>query len=406
MSLIWMEGFDYYQPGTIPSLNWQGNPSGFSVQPSSARNGAAGLFTANNTGNYLQRSIGSNNGNTMVWGFAVKTPSSYAAISSVGPGFWDGATLQVDVRMDATGKLNLTRNGTILATSTLTVSNNAWHYIELKVKINSIGGLAEVKVDGVVYATFSGNTRTSANNYANLVRLYEINYFISQSFDDLYLLDSTGTLATDYLGDSIVSQTYAIANGGTNNWSNAWAAWAASTVQQVGNQVKDSNGNVQEVTAVTGDAKTGTIAPTWATTGGTTTPDNHVTWTVRGAGANPGAANWMAVSELYYDGDNSYVVDSTPGDIDLYQFGTITSPGGSPNGVQVTAIADKDDAGTRSIRLLAKSGATTVDNGADLPLTQNTYAAYQNVFQTDPNTGAQWTAAGINAARFGVKEIA
>jgi hypothetical protein len=56
--------------------------------------------------------------------------------------------------------------------------------------------------------------------------------------------------------------------------------WAASTVETVGNIIVDANGNFQQATSVSSDAKTGTVAPTWATTYGTHTIDNHVTWTL------------------------------------------------------------------------------------------------------------------------------
>jgi hypothetical protein len=61
--------------------------------------------------------------------------------------------------------------------------------------------------------------------------------------------------------------------------SNA-AIWTASTAEVAGNLIQDSNGNIQQVATVTGDALTGGSAPTWATALNTTTTDNHVTWTL------------------------------------------------------------------------------------------------------------------------------
>jgi hypothetical protein len=172
----------------------------------------------------------------------------------------------------------------------------------------------------------------------------------------------------------------------------------------VGQQIKDSNGNVQEVQSVASDAKTGTLAPTWATTGGNTTTDNHVTWVCRGTGANPGAANWMAVSEIPADDNNSYVTDATVNDQDRYVYPAIA--GSQVLGVAVTMRAEKDDAGTRTIRAVTKSSATIADNGVDFPLTQNSYQYFQGYFDTDPATGVAWTVSGVNAAEFGVKTIA
>lgn len=68
----------------------------------------------------------------------------------------------------------------------------------------------------------------------------------------------------------------------------ASASWAdttkykAPTATAVGSLIVDANGRLQEATAVTGDAKSGLTEPTWGTTLGATTADNHVTWTNRG----------------------------------------------------------------------------------------------------------------------------
>ena len=84
--------------------------------------------------------------------------------------------------------------------------------------------------------------------------------------------------------------------GGNTTWTMNYPAWAASTVENVGEVILDSNSHVQVVVAITSDDKTGSSAPTWATTVGAQTTDNHVTWseyaaaapTLQANGANPG----------------------------------------------------------------------------------------------------------------------
>ena len=62
--------------------------------------------------------------------------------------------------------------------------------------------------------------------------------------------------------------------------------WAASTAYQAFMCVLDSNGNLQIATDGTGGAShTGTSAPTWATTVGSTTSDGTITWTCVGYGS-------------------------------------------------------------------------------------------------------------------------
>jgi hypothetical protein len=125
---------------------------------------------------------------------------------------------------------------------------------------------------------------------------------------------------------------------------------------------------------------------------------------VLGSGSNPGAANWMAVSEIPPDDNSSYVTDATPGDIDRYTFPSIA--GSTVKAVAVNIRTQKDDAGTRTIRAVTKSAGTTADSGTDFALSLSSYADFQGVFETDPNTGVAWTTAGVNAAEFGMKTTA
>lgn len=77
-------------------------------------------------------------------------------------------------------------------------------------------------------------------------------------------------------------------------------SWAATHAYTVGNLILDSNGNTQRVTSISGSGTSGSSAPTWATTVGTTTTDNaggnQVVWTlvVIGAAAetNTTAPSW------------------------------------------------------------------------------------------------------------------
>ena len=70
-------------------------------------------------------------------------------------------------------------------------------------------------------------------------------------------------------------------------------AWAANNVQQIGDQILDSNGNIQTVILVSGDQKTGGTQPTWTGGGeGAQTVDHHVTWLNSGVG--PSAISVLA----------------------------------------------------------------------------------------------------------------
>jgi hypothetical protein len=400
MSLLWMDGFDYYTqiPQQYETTSLWG--SGFSIDNVGARNGSQGVHITNTNARWFRKNIATNS-NTMFMGAAIfvgSLPSSPQRLLV----FLDTGTYQVEAGIDSAGRVRLTRNGTLLATSSLSVSPGVWNYWEFKAKIASSGS-AEIRINGVSFVSFSGNTQNTANASANQVQWGPVEMTAGLMYiDDVYLLDSSGTQNNNYLGDVKVLAAFPSANGAVNNFTQAYGSRPQNTALSLGYQIMDSNGNIQEVT--TAGTTANNSGPSWNTVGGGKTTDGSVVWTCRGSGSNPGAANWMAVSELAPDDDSSYVVSGTVGNQELYTISGIA--GATIFGTMVSLRADKDDASTRSVRSLVKSGATVVDNGVDYPLTQSSYAYFNALYPLDPNTGSPWTPAALSAAQIGVKVTA
>lgn len=62
--------------------------------------------------------------------------------------------------------------------------------------------------------------------------------------------------------------------------------WQANNVYQIGDQIVDSNGDVEVVVAVSGDQESGSSVPTWTNLGwGSATTDHHVSWQAVGSGS-------------------------------------------------------------------------------------------------------------------------
>ena len=397
-SILYIDGFDQYSTVT---QRWDFTGSNPTLTSAAARNGSKGLSLGNTA--WVGKLFSSRA--TYIIGFAYQCAALPAANRTI-CAFYDGTTNQVELRLTNAGTLQFARNGTTIGSaSTLTLSTGAWHYVEVKVTIDPSAGVAEAKVDGVSFLALSSqNTRASSNSTANRIYLGEILNANSSAnslfYDDFYVMDPTaGGAYSTYLGDQKVVPLLPTSNGTSNQWSQAAASWSASTVMSLGQQIIDSNGALQQVTAITGDFKTGSGShPTWASSVGVTTTDNHVTWTLIQKAT---LSNFNFVNEVPPDDDQSYIVDSTVGHIDRYLMTTLSGSGISA--VAVNIRADKDDVGTRSIRAQIDSGGTIVDNGTDIALTQNTYQTFQNIWETDPNTSAAWTSSGVNAAEFGVK---
>jgi hypothetical protein len=97
----------------------------------------------------------------------------------------------------------------------------------------------------------------------------------------------------------------------------------------------------------------------------------------------------------------SYVQSATPGAEDLYRFADTVNAPSAIYGVIATASVAKDDVGARAVRLRARSGGVDAESADYWLNTNRTRCAAR--FETDPNTGLPWTAAGFDAAQFGIK---
>jgi hypothetical protein len=106
------------------------------------------------------------------------------------------------------------------------------------------------------------------------------------------------------------------------------------------------------------------------------------------------------VNEAQQDSATTYVYSSNVGDTDLYNIAAIAATPASTIAVTTRAFVQKSDAGSRSGKVVLKSGSTTVDTGS-APLS-TTWAQMWRTDTVDPATGTAWTAVGVNAAQIGV----
>jgi hypothetical protein len=401
--LIFCDSFDTYN--SIPQ-KYDSNGGPPTIGTAYARTGRNGMLCSTGGGavfagkNFSSRS-------SFVIGFAINCQ----VINVCAPFLiYDSGSVQITLTIDLSGTVKVYRGypsafggaGTVLGTGSSIISPlNAWHYLETKVVISTTVGTVDVHLDGVSILSLTGqNTQATSNATWNQVSIGLPAPAGSNTVyvDDFYLCDTTGSFNNTFLGDVSILARLPSGNGTLNNFTNVFASYATGAYA-VGATIKDSNGNVQECSTA-GTASTG--SPTWATTGGSTTSvGGGCVFTCVGTGSNPGAQNWMAVQEYPPDDNSSYVTDATVSDQDRYTYPSVA--GSAVKAVVVNVRAEKDDSAARSIRMVAKSGATVVDNGTDFALTLNTYADFQGVFETDPNTSVAWTVSGVNAAEFGVK---
>ena len=309
----------------------------------SGRNGTSAYRAQNNTFSYARKVLDAQA--TWVVGFAlnfgaIPTGTNYLV------NLTDVGTSQVELRFENnTGRLLVTRNGTqIGSTGTTVLKPNVWYYIEFKATINNSTGVAVVRINGVTEINLSSqDTQTSGNATADDI------YFLSHNdqqaghwyMDDLYICDGTGgSPSNDFLGDVRVETIRPSGNGNSS-------------------QFVGSDGNSTD--------------------------------------------NYLLVDETTPNDDTDYVESSTVNDKDTYAYGDLTPTAGTVFGVQVLPYARKTDAGTRTIKSVARLSGTEVDS-ADKTLSTS-YQYLPDIREAKPGGGA-WSISDVNSAEFGVKVTA
>lgn len=116
-----------------------------------------------------------------------------------------------------------------------------------------------------------------------------------------------------------------------------------------------------------------------------------------------GATHYTLVDEVTPN-TTDYVDSANVGDRDLYEFTNLTSLGTSTvYGVQVSTAVQKDDAGSRSIAVTARSNGTNVDGATQALSTSQLF--HSSIFETD-SAAVAWTQTSVDAAQFGIKVVA
>lgn len=338
MSLEFIEGFDHYTVNSMIPRKWDNtNPNSGSQQ--------AGRFGGNswNLQNVPSLTKTLTSVATRVCGFAF-----YFSGSSV-PGmtlvqYWDTGTTQCDLRIVGTGQLQVTRNGTVLGTSaTGLINGNNWYYIEFKVTIGASGSY-DVHVASASVLSGSGNTQNTANATSNQFVIGPIPNVSPTNFDDIYVLNSSGSANNTFLGESKIVTNLPSADSGSASTNTQWTPSAAGT-------------------------------------------------------------HFSKVNESSPDDDSTYVYSATVAQLDTYKYPAATLSG-TIAGVQVVLCERRDNTGARSTSVEYRSSGGTNYTGGNIFSLSSNYNMDRQIYETDPATSAAWTAAAVNGAEFGINLVA
>jgi hypothetical protein len=255
--------------------------------------------------------------------------------------FRDAAgTAQFNLTLNPSGNtLTIQRGSTVLGTlASCGLSAVAWHYLEVGAVVNGTTGSVVVRLDGVTILSVSGVNNQGASG--SLVGRVAIGQLDNQTGS------SNAYFAHYYFCDA----------SGSSPWN-----------------------------TFLGDVRVQTLLPT---------SNGTVQFTPNGLTNN--YQNAAKVPPLPGTDFNS---DSTVGQQDIFNCGTLASGLTSVFGVNVKTLLAKSDAGARSGATVLKSSSTTV-TGTSTALSLSTLQQ-STLYQTDPNTSAQWTRTAVNAAQPG-----
>lgn len=217
MATIFIEGFDHFSTANMVANGW----SGANASMQTGRLGGQCGRWVNNTGLSIKSFLGGAAGSATVYvGFAIRVVTTPAATHNVMTLRGGGAGIFL-VKQTTSNTFQLcTAAGTVIATtSALTV--NVWYYLEIKVFFNGASGTVEARLNGVTdVASTTGNFGSTTADALSIGTTQPS--AAGLDFDDMYVVDTTGSARNSWLGDQRVETLYA---SGTGNSS----AWAAST---------------------------------------------------------------------------------------------------------------------------------------------------------------------------------
>ena len=331
MALRFIEGFDHYTTEVQQLTKWTATSSGPTIQ--AGRNGNGIAHTDVDESTIVIDAAGMA---TVIAGFAV-TFNSLGGVRFFA--LEDAGTIQLDLRMNG-GLIQLTRNGTVLATLGWSVSLFQWYYFELKATINNSGSY-ELRINENTELSASGvDTQSSANAFATGISIGQTTGASGAQtvVDDLYVCDGTGSAPTnDFLGDCRVECLFPNGNGNASNFDG-------------------SDGNSTD--------------------------------------------NYLLTDEATPDDETTYVESPDVGDKDTYTYGNLVTASGTVYAVAPIPRARKTDAGSKTFVSVARLSGTEADSSAQTAL--DTYIYRQDIRETKPGGGA-WTIADVNSSEFGIK---
>jgi hypothetical protein len=228
MSLLYFDGFDRYGSTTSTTLYTRAGWTDVGTPvngPGLGRRGGNAIEcnNVNITTNYMEHNFTA--ASTVFVGFSLLVQTGATRQASPVMQLRDSAGSHIELRNDATGALGVFKgSGTTTQIGSWTaavLTPGTVAYLELKVIIG-VSGSWELRIDGSVVGSASGDTKGSSGSTADRIRIgghMATSSGFKNWYDDLYILDDAGSAPFNtYLGDVAVERRGALAQGASNDW--------------------------------------------------------------------------------------------------------------------------------------------------------------------------------------------
>ena len=223
------------------------------------------------------------------------------------------------------------------------IQTGIWQYLEVKV-VSAASGEVRIKLDGVEVLNETGIDTSISDTTVTRVRFMSSSssFQHGMTYDDIVILDDGGVAPhNDNIGDVRIAVLLPTSDEGPNDW------------------VPSGGSNEYEMI------------------------DDPV----------PGGD----------DGDTTYISGDTPAQKSLFGFGGLPGDAESIFAVASVVSARKTDAGSKTMRTYVDSGGT-IDNGDTWGVVTD-YFVRRHIWERDPNTGALFVKAGVDAIKSGVEVV-
>lgn len=339
MALLYLDGFEAYgnTANAVTTANVVGQSwvavSESSMKVQTGRTLGLAISMVSSTTRIIKSDLDTTNATMVVGvGINVDTPSG-AAFSPI----WlrTDDVWGMNVQINTNGSVSVRRNITTLATSSNTglITANTWHYIVFKILCDNSAGTYEIWVDGTSELSGTGaDTREHASkSYHNGIQLRAGTLSQAVLYDDLYILDGSGSVNNDTLGAKVVSiiwptgdnTTEWTANSGGNHYSEVddpvfdeddFISTDNSTDQDIFDYGSIANSANISAVQVTSDCKESSAKSYELKTLAASTGN-----TVNGATQFVGSTDWSALSVVFEEDPDG--ASWTPGTVNSTKFG-------------------------------------------------------------------------------------